>query len=227
MRDGLGEIKGASGHRPFRHTQCYEQPLMERTGLDRQEILIYAIVAFLVAALAFELLTEKPPRTLQPLGTIPAFSLTDTHGKKVTLGDMKGKVWLADFMYVHCATQCPLMTRVMEKVQEQWKGAGLYFVSFTMDPRDTPAELAQYAKDYGADTNSWFFLTGNYDDVTRLAKNGFKLPAQSEGGYDFVHSTRFTLVDRQGIIRGYYNSGDNQSLQTLAKDLRILLDEKP
>ncbi len=199
---------------------------MERTRLDRQEIFVYVFAALLVAALAFAILTDKPPRTLQPLGNIPAFSLTDTHGKKFTLDNLKGKVWVADFMYVHCTTQCPLMTKVMEKVQEQWKGKGIYFVSFTMDPRDTPGELAQYAKDYGADTNSWSFLTGNYEDVTRLAKNGFKLPAQGGPDSDFVHSIRFTLVDRQGRIRGYYNSDDEQSLLTLDKDLEILLGEK-
>jgi len=199
---------------------------LERTGTDRQEILLYALAALLAVALAFGLWTEKVPRSLPSLGPIPEFSLTDTQGKKFTLDDLKGKVWLADFMYVHCATECPVMTHVMKKIQDQWKDKGVYFVSFTMDPRDTPAELAQYAKDYGADTESWSFLTGNYDDVTRLARNGFKLPGKGGATADFIHSVRFTLVDKRGNIRGYYNSEDDESLKTLDKDLEVLLAEK-
>ena len=198
---------------------------MERILNERLGNLTIWFAVFLIGALVVALLLEPSPVSLEVLGDVPPFSMLDSSGKRFGSDDLKGKVWVADFMYVHCTTQCPLMTHAMEKVQEKWKGKDVHFVSFTMDPSDTPQELAKYAKDYGADTSTWTFLTGKSEDVTRLAKNGFKLAASQENS-DFIHSIRFTLVDKRGRIRGYYNSDDENSLMKLNRDLWVLLAEK-
>ena len=198
---------------------------MERKLNERLGNLTIWFSVLLIGALIVAFILEPPPISLGVLGDVPAFSMVDSTGKKFGNDDLKGKVWVADFMYVHCTTQCPLMTHAMEKVQEHWKGKGVHFVSFTMDPSDTPQELAKYAKDYGADPSTWSFLTGKSEDVTRLAKNGFKLAASQENS-DFIHSIRFTLVDKKGRIRGYYNSDDEDSLRKLNRDLWVLLAER-
>jgi len=198
----------------------------EKSKEDRVMLLVVGLAVLLVGALVVAFIKEPVPIPLEVLGKVPVFTLVDTHGKNFGLDDLKGKVWVADFMYAHCTTQCPLMTAAMAKMQKAWKGKGVYFVSFTMDPSDTPRELAQYAKQYDADTSSWSFLTGNSEEVTRLAKNGFKLPAQGGPGSDFIHSIRFTLVDKKGKIRGYYNSDDETSLTQLNRDLNVLLAER-
>jgi len=200
-------------------------PIQENKD-DKIYYLLKVAVIFLIGALVVAFLLEPTPTVLSNLGAVPPFSLVDSRGSKMSLDQLKGKVWVADFMYVHCTTQCPLMTAAMAKLQKAWLGKGVYFVSFTMDPSDTPQELAKYAKQYGADTDSWAFLTGKYEDVTRLAQYGFKLPAQGGPDSDFIHSIRFTLVDKQGKIRGYYNSDDEGSLNQLNRDLWVLLAEK-
>jgi cytochrome oxidase Cu insertion factor (SCO1/SenC/PrrC family) len=58
---------------------------------------------------------------------------------------------------------------------------------------------------------SWFF-----GPITVLAHHG-------ETGKQFIHSSRFVLVDRQARIRGYYHSNDEEALQRLRRDVRILL----
>ena len=47
------------------------------------------------------------------------------------------------------------------------------------------------------------------------------------GGVDDVllHSTRFMLVDRMGRLRGYYDSSDQESMERLLVDVRLLLKE--
>jgi len=42
-------------------------------------------------------------------------------------------------------------------------------------------------------------------------------------GKQFIHSSRFVLVDRQARIRGYYQSAEEDALQRLRRDVRILL----
>ncbi len=203
--------------------------MTEKIGQKQEDKLMKLLIGlafFLIGALVVAFIREPVPVYLEVLGNVPSFTLVDTNGSHFGLDDLKGKVLVADFMYAHCTTQCPLMTATMAKMQKAWKGKGVYFVSFTMDPSDTPQELAHYAKQYDADTASWSFLTGNSEEVTRLAKYGFKLPAQGGPGSDFIHSIRFTLVDKKGRIRGYYNSDDETSLSKLDKDLWVLLAEK-
>ena len=40
------------------------------------------------------------------------------------------------------------------------------------------------------------------------------------------HSTRFTLVDRQGRIRGYYDTSDPSSIPKLVSDIQELERER-
>ena len=79
-------------------------------------------------------------------------------------------------------------------------------VSFSVDPaEDTPPVLAAYAKTHGAAPSMWYFLTGPVATLQMLDRDAFKL-----GNIDATmqHSTRFVLVDRQGRIRGYYDTSE-------------------
>jgi protein SCO1/2 len=84
-------------------------------------------------------------------------------------------------------------------------------VSFTSDPDyDTPVILKRYAERFKADQSHWWFLTGNKQEIRRLAVNDFKFvmvekkPEEREVPDDlFIHSTWFVLVDAKGQIRGW------------------------
>ena len=174
---------------------------------------------------------QKGGQGLADFGTVPAFSLTERSGKSVTLRDLGGQVWVANFMYTSCEDTCPLQSAVLAKLQSQWgPHADLKVVSITVDPeRDTPAVLSRYADRFGADPDRWFFLTGPKAAIYRLAQEGFHLSAtpatgtQGGDGLEFVHSSRFVLVDGQARIRGYYQSDDPEALRQLSKDVKWLL----
>jgi protein SCO1/2 len=153
---------------------------------------------------------------------VPDFSLIDKSGTPVTLADLKGQVWVANFFFTNCPAQCPAMNLRMGQIQRALPdGAAAKLVSITVDPdNDSPEVLAEYAKTFHAKDDRWLFLTGDKQAIIRLAKEGFKLPA-GENPND--HSLRLALVDRDGRIRGYYNSTDEKSVAELQERLIELL----
>lgn len=173
------------------------------------------------------------PKTLEGLndfGPVPEFSLTERSGKTVSLADLRGKVWIADFIYTSCTDTCPLQTAEMARLQERWgKNDGLKLVSFSVDPeRDTPQALGSYAEHFKADAERWLFLTGDGEQIGRLVQDGFHLSATpalktAAGNEVILHSPRFVLIDRKAQIRGYYDSRDPAALQRLNHDLNTLL----
>lgn len=147
---------------------------------------------------------------LPVLADLPEFSLTERSGKTVTLNDLRGKVWVADFIFTGCAGPCPVMSKRMQTLQAELlrdRKDSVLCVSFSVDPEnDTPEVLREYAETRGADPKRWLFLTGEKKKVRSLVADGFKLtvPKTPEEEEELLHSTRFVLVDRKGRIRGYY-----------------------
>jgi len=188
---------------------------------------------------------KRPGEALDVFGSVPDFSLIERSGRKMGRSDLAGRVWITNFIYTHCPDTCPLQTAQMAKLQADFaEEKALRLVSITVDPeRDTVLVLSQYAKRYGADPERWLFLTGEKSTIYRLALEGFRLsvvdPAEGvkswffgpitvlahhgETGKQFIHSSRFVLVDRQARIRGYYHSNDEEALQRLRRDGRALL----
>ncbi len=161
---------------------------------------------------------------------LPEFSFVERSGKKVTLEDLRGKVWIADFIYTHCPDTCPMQSADMAKLQDRWRTQdGVKLVSFSVDPeRDTPQALSEYAKRFRADATSWLFLTGNKTEIARLVEDGFRLmlsPAAHGNTRVIVHSSRFALIDQQGKVNGYYDARDPKALQRLADDVTRLLQQ--
>ena len=174
----------------------------------------------------------KPLEGLDSYGPVPEFSLIERSGKTTTLADLRGSIWIADFIYTTCQDTCPMQSTELAKLQEEWKDkAGLKLVSFSVDPeQDTPQVLSQYADRYRADSQRWLFLTGAREEIGRIVQEGFRLSAVSvanEGTTESVimHSPRFVLIDKQARIRGYYDSRDQQALRRLKNDVATLIKE--
>ena len=195
------------------------------------------VPAGLLAAWGIHGVMTLGQKELPVLKTVPPFSLAERSGRQVRLDDLRGKVWIADFIFTSCGGTCPGMTAQMRRVQEALGGSRreVVLVSFTVDPeRDSEAVLSAYAEKNGADSG-WLFLRGEREEMARLSREGFWLgglppgadrTALEKGSEPIPHDRHFALVDRQGRIRGYYDGSDPDSLAPLVRDARALL-EKP
>ncbi len=163
-------------------------------------------------------------------GVVPDFSLTERSGENVSLAQLRGKIWIADFIYTSCTDTCPLQTAMMARLQEEYSlKSDVQLVSVTVDPeRDTPQTLALYAARHNADAKRWFFLTGQRDRIIRLIQEGFHLgvaalPNGAEPSGTIPHSPRFVLIDKDARIRGYYDSRELEAFVRLKNDVETLL----
>jgi cytochrome oxidase Cu insertion factor (SCO1/SenC/PrrC family) len=159
-------------------------------------------------------------------GHVPEFSLTERSGRNVTLGDLRGQVWIADFIFTSCAGSCPIMSSQMQRLQGTLPH-DIHFVSFSVDPaRDTPLVLAQYAEKYSADSQRWMFLTGDRKAIYDITMKGFKLALDDSQGSDLepiTHSSRFVLIDKDGRIVGYFDGTEESGLKSLSEAAKALL----
>ena len=178
--------------------------------------------SLLIVIILIIVLQPKEENELPIIGQIPSFDLIDQNGESFTLENVKGNVWLADFIFTTCAGPCPIMTERMSTVQHDLIDIDkLKFVSFTVNPDyDTPEVLKKYAKRYDADISTWSFVTGKYEQIQELIANGFKMGDEEEIVF---HSTRFALVDHEGNLRGYYSGTEPMDHENLTRDIHSLV----
>jgi protein SCO1/2 len=153
---------------------------------------------------------------------MPAFSMVDQDNRAFSLDDLKGKVWIADFIFTTCTGPCPLLTMKMSQLQKELADPRIEFVSFSIDPEtDTPAVLKAYGEKFSASAR-WHFLTGEDNAAYSIAK-ALKLPAApASGNNPIFHTTKFTLIGPSGKVAGYYDYNDAADLNKLISDARRL-----
>ena len=188
----------------------------------RKRSIIGAGIFVLLAACA----REEPLPKLYP---VPDTRMVDQDGSEMMLAELNGSVTVYNFIFTNCAGICPLMTQKMRAlVRDIDPELPVRFVSISVDPeRDTPEALREYAEKVGKDPR-WVYLRADGDTVIELSQKGFKLAAGTSvepGAEPILHSPRFVLVDREGMIRGYYDSASRESLDQLRRDIEILVKE--
>jgi len=162
--------------------------------------------------------------------TIPDFSLTNHNGENISLKDLEGKIYVADFFFVTCPTICPKMTTHMLELQKHFYDLeDFHLISFTVNPEHDSVEvLKNYAENVRAMDDVWDFVTGPKDEIYELGYNGFMVNAMedesAEGG--FLHSQWLVLVDKQGRIRGYFDGTSTSETNNLMDAIEILFKEE-
>jgi protein SCO1/2 len=207
----------------------------------RQGYLVVFIVILAACAATWLKFTYTPKpavRILPDLGPAPAFRLSERSGAIVGSDELKGNLWIADFIFTRCAGSCPLMSTQMRDLQESFgRSEHVVLVSFSVDPaNDTQEALNAYANRYMAKPGRWLFLRGGEGEVAKLAMSGFKLASGTDGGAGdptlgasepaIIHSQRFVLVDGAGRIRGYFDGTSGEVVQQVVSAVRAILQEE-
>lgn len=143
---------------------------------------------------------------------VPPFEFINQDGDTITNEDYAGKVYVVEFFFTTCPSICPIMSRNLVTLQEEFKGNDFAIASFTIDPEhDTPEVLKEYAKNYGVTNPDWHFLTGDRQKIYELANTGFGIYANEDetvpGG--FAHSGLFALIDKEGYVRSRLDQHGN------------------
>jgi cytochrome oxidase Cu insertion factor (SCO1/SenC/PrrC family) len=159
---------------------------------------------------------------LPKLFVLPDASLVNESGRPVQLASLKGNVVVYDFIFTNCAGTCPMMTATLRKVTKKIdKDAPVRFVSISVDPkRDTPPVLAAYAQKVRNDPR-WTFLTGDWPTIRHLSMDGFKLATDEQ----LLHSAKFAVADKNGVVREYVSSLEDDAVDHVARTVGDLSRE--
>ena len=174
---------------------------------------------------------EKKDASYSSIHRIPAFSFIDQDGAAVTEKTVEGKIYVADFIFTRCASICPKMTNNMGILQEKFKDdPDVMFLSHSVTPEaDSVPVLKKYAAERGVISGKWHLLTGNTDDIYRLAKKEYYAGdtiGYYQAGNEFLHTENFILVDKQRRIRGVYNGTLPLEMERLIEDIGELKKEE-
>ncbi len=88
-------------------------------------------------------------------------------GEEVNLGSLKGKVWVAGYLFTDCPKQCIGVAVKMAELHERFgENERFHLVSFSVNPAgDTPEKMDAFVKAHGIDAENWWFLTGDEEII--------------------------------------------------------------
>lgn len=164
-----------------------------------------------------------------PAKSLPDFNLQNSEGGTLGLSDLKGKRWVASFVFSRCASTCPMISGAMMSVHDQIKGKAddVMFITITVDPKYDTAEVFQkYAENFRqGDSSRWKFLTGDQQEIYELIVNGFGLyVAENQGeerqsGFEVAHTNRVVLVNEDSIPVGTFLGTRDEDMVKLRRIL--------
>ncbi|MEI3604396.1 SCO family protein [Pseudogracilibacillus sp. SE30717A] len=184
----------------------------------------------LIGTILFLSACNKLPIETDMSEKVADFSFTTQDDETLGLSDLNGEWWIADFIFTNCETVCLPMTHNMAELQKELdsKDINIRFVSFSVDPGfDSPEVLKEYGEQYGANFETWSFLTGyDFKQIRELSIKSFRAPLKEpENGDQVLHDTRFFLVSPEGKVVKGYDGIDSRSSEDIIEDLTKLQEE--
>jgi len=168
---------------------------------------------------ARRLAVSEQPRPLPPA------RLQDRLGATFYLRDYAGKLVLVTFFYSRCADICSVLGDSFERIHQALPSHVLereiVLLSVSFDPRhDGPAELAEYAERYQADSPAWRFArVADPAELTALLDAfGIVVIPDEYGG--LAHNAAIHLLDRRGHLARIF---DYDAPDVVLKELWTLL----
>ena len=159
--------------------------------------------------------------------TIANFSFLNQDNNVITQKDFEGKIHVANFIFTSCGSICPVMTRNFKLVSDSLKDdPNLVLLSYSVTPWiDSPAVLKRYKERNKIDNPNWYFLTGNKNEIYKLARQSYFAEEDigfSKDSSEFLHTEHFILVDKTKRIRGIYNGTLALEMQKIIEDIKTL-----
>ena len=160
---------------------------------------------------------------------IKDFSLVNQNGEKITNENYRDKIYIADFFFTTCQGICPIMKENMIILQDEYKDDDqVYLLSHTVTPEiDTKEVLKKYSLEKGVIDSKWNLVTGDKKQIYNLARKSYLVAEDIEESklFEMIHTENFVLVDPERRIRGFYDGTDQESMNALIYDIKVLKKE--
>ena len=161
---------------------------------------------------------------------IDDFSLVNQNNEIITNETYKGKIYIADFFFTTCPGICPIMKENMIILQDEFiNDDDVLLLSHTVTPEiDSVHVLKKYSKEQGVIDSKWNMVTGDKKQIYNLARKSYLVAEDIESPtqYDMIHTENFVLVDSKRRIRGFYDGTDNDVMDNLISDIKLLKKEE-
>ncbi len=174
-------------------------------------------------------LVDSTMQEVRKYHKIKDFKLLSHTGDTITQALYKNKIYVVDFFFTTCQTICPKMTQNMGKLQKELMNSkDVLLLSHTVMPEiDTLAQLQRYAKKKGVNPKKWRLATGTKKELYNLARKSYFV-AKENPTYPnaLIHTENFTLIDKKGRIRGYYDGTEELAMNQLLADIKLLQNKQ-
>ncbi|HEY5045393.1 MAG TPA: SCO family protein [Solirubrobacteraceae bacterium] len=153
----------------------------------------------------------------------PDFTLTDQRGRRVSLGQYRGRVTILTFLSSACPPTCPLVAQQIRGALDELGGAGGHPIPtliVSADPAaDTPAAVRRFLGE-AALTGRVEYLTGARAQLQPIWRAYNVVPAQL-GNANSPHPAAVLVIDRGGQERDLFQV-EQLTPEALAHDIRKL-----
>jgi len=145
---------------------------------------------------------------LADFGKVGELEFTDSRGRKFTQENLLGRVTIVDFFYTTCRGPCMELTAKMRSLAAALATEeDAQIVSVSVDSNtDTPDVLARHARANGGESPRWHWLTGDREQVKKLATQFMAAFGDKDDAGDISHSTRIHVIDRDGHLRAIHDT---------------------
>jgi cytochrome oxidase Cu insertion factor (SCO1/SenC/PrrC family) len=139
----------------------------------------------------------------------PAFSLTDQHGRPVSLASLRGKVVLLTFLDPVCTTDCPLIAQEFRQASQLLAADSRHveLVAVNYNPLYTQVAYTRaFDRQEGlSGVPNWLYLTGSRPQLQQTWR-GYGLPNEIlPAGAMIGHGDYAFVIDQAGHVRQELN----------------------
>lgn len=178
-------------------------------------------------AIVSEATNGTPQATNAPA---PEFSLTDQHGRPVTLASLRGKTIALTFLDPVCTTECPIIGQEF-RAADLALGARAKNTVFVAIVANQIYRSSFYTNAFDREENlsgvsNWLYLTGNLTELNRVWDNYGVQVSVSPAGAMIDHSDIAYIIDASGHERFILSDGPGAGTSVTMSSFSGLLDEK-
>ena len=186
-------------------------------------LIVISVIILLIVLPLISYYYLKEGETLRNQRKVPPFQFLNYTGDSISSEDLKGSIYVANFVFTRCEYTCDELNKAFSALQDSIANQeNLKLVTITIDPEfDTLPALKQYANKYNADPDRWYFLTGERQKIYDLVLGGFfGKVVYGETPQKMKADQKIALINEDGYIRGYYEIEDDEDVVTFINAVR-------